>query len=108
MKRVILVVLVVLVCLTGAMACGPTQEEIDKRYNEYYLDMAEYYDAKAQFEEQEAQRYFDSAQRYRGFAKNTILSQRRYNELKYQSQLHYEKAAEYRYMANQYRLKAGR
>jgi len=101
MKKVILVLLVVLVCLTGVMACGPTQEEIDKRYTEYYLDMAEYYDTKAQYEEQAAEKCFDSVPRRSSFTGTR-------DELMRQSQLHYDKAAEYRYMANQYRLKAGR
>ena len=90
--------------LPSLTACGPSAQEA----REYNLEMAAQYDAKAQVEEQQSQKYFNEAQQYLLIIKRSVVFQQKYEELMHQSQLHHEKALEYRYMANEYRLKASR
>ena len=89
--------------LPSLTACGPSAQE-DREYN---LKMAAHYDTQAQVEEQQSQKYFNEAQQYLLVIKR-VYFQQKYDELMRQSKLHHEKALEYRYMANEYRLKVGR
>ena len=114
LKAITLIILVAVLLVAGLpsfTACGPSAEET----RQYNLDMAAQYDAKAKVAEQRYKDIMDAAiSEQRLFEYSARQGEPEYGwfyraeELRDNAYRYYERANEYRQLAEQYRLKASR